>query len=58
MTHEQLEMRLRELIAQRDEFVTYANARINFLNGGIEELQRLLAPPVDTPAEKPQEERK
>ena len=42
--------RIEELKAQREKFLNEANQQLASLNGGIAELERLVAPPQDAPA--------
>jgi len=45
-----IKARIAELTAQRDKFLAEANQQLASLNGGIAELERLVAPPQDAPA--------
>ena len=47
MTRESIEQRIAELEKERDAFVQQANAQIVAYNAVINELRRLIAPPVE-----------
>lgn len=48
-----IERRIAELKEQRDQFVQQANQQVAALNGAIQELERLLNPPKESPSQLP-----